>query len=143
MIQRIQSIFLALAAICSFGLFGTDAAETPAPVPGSEVFSDAHLTVFDSPLLIGGVGGAGLLALVAIFLFRNRRLQEILCNIAVFLIAGYVTYGVLLWYNDTASAQAEAEWGISLPILTFVFVLLASRYIKKDEKLVRSADRLR
>lgn len=143
MIQRIQSVFLALAALCSFGLFGTDTAETPTAIPGSEVFSDAHLTLFDSPLLIGGALGAGLVTLIAIFMFRNRRLQQILCNVAIFLVAAYVAYGGLLWYNDRAAEQAQVEPGIALPLLTVVFTVLASNYIKKDEKLVRSADRLR
>ena len=143
MIQRIQSVFLALAALCSFGLFGTDAAETPAPVADSAVFNDAHLTLLDSPILIGGAVGVGLLTLIAIFLFRNRRLQVILCTVSILLLVAYVAYGVLLGTTDPAASQAEVEPGIALPVLTFVFVLLAGRYIKQDERLVRSADRLR
>ncbi|MCP9235684.1 DUF4293 domain-containing protein [Lewinella sp. JB7] len=143
MIQRIQSIFLALAALCTFGLFATDVAETTGPVPSSQVFADAHLTVFDSPLLIGGVAAVGLLTVVAIFLFGNRRLQRTLCTVAVILTLAYAAYGAMLWYNDSASTEAEAEPGVALPLLTIVFAALAARYITKDEKLVRSADRLR
>lgn len=143
MIQRIQSIFLALASLCTFGLFATDAAETPTQLPFSEVFADAHFTVFDSPLLVGGVIAAGIVTLAAIFLFNNRRLQGILCNIAVFVTLAYAAYGATLWYNDAASAQSSVELGIALPFLAIIFAILAAGYIKKDEKLVRSADRLR
>ncbi len=143
MIQRIQTIFLFLASLCSFGLFTADVAETPAPVTGSAVFSDAQLTVYDSPLLIGGAVGAGVLALIAIFLFGNRRLQKVLCNIAIVITLAYAAYGALLWINDVAAEQAGPDFGVALPVLTIVFALLAARYITKDEKLVRSADRLR
>ena len=143
MIQRIQSVFLFLAALCTFGLFGTDVAETEAPVAQSPVFADAHLTVFDSPLLIGGAAAVGILAILAIFLFGNRKLQKVLCNVAILLTVAYAAYGGLLWYTDTAASQAGPEFGISLPVLAIVFAALAARYITKDEKLVRSADRLR
>ena len=144
MIQRIQSIFLALATLCSFGLFGTDTAETAAPAAATgSVFADAHLTVFDSPLLIGGVVGAGLVTLAAIFLFANRKLQAILCRVAIFLTLAYAAYGVALGVNDPAADQASVEPGVALPILAIIFSALAIQYIVKDEKLVRSADRLR
>ncbi|WP_420460828.1 DUF4293 domain-containing protein [Neolewinella sp.] len=143
MIQRIQSVFLALAALCTFGLFGTDVAETPAAVAGSPVFADAHFTLFDSPILIGGVAAVGALTLAAIFLYTNRRLQKIFCNVAILITVAYAAYGVLLWSTDRAADQAEPEFGLALPLLTIVFAALAARYINKDEKLVRSADRLR
>ncbi len=143
MIQRIQTIYLFLASLCSFGLFTADLAETPAPVIGSQVFNDAQLTVFDSPLLIGGAVGAGLLALMAIFLFGNRRLQKVLCNVAILITLAYAAYGALLWINDLAAEQAGPDFGVALPVLTVVFALLAAHFISKDEKLVRSADRLR
>ena len=143
MIQRIQSIFLALAALCTFGQFGTDAAETPAPVAGSSVFGDAELTVFDSPLLIGGVIGAGLLLAGAIFVFRNRKLQVTLGTVAIILTVAYAAYGGVLWQTDPASEQSYFDLGVTLPPLAVLFSILAIRYIKKDERLVRSADRLR
>ena len=143
MLQRIQSIFLALAAFCSFGLFGTDAAETDAPVASSAVFADAQYTVLDSPVLIGGVVAAGILLLLTIFMFRNRKLQTTLCTVAILLTVAYTAYGVLVFLQDPASAQAALEFGIILPVLVVVFTALAARYIRKDERLVRSADRLR
>jgi hypothetical protein len=143
MIQRIQSIFLALASLFTFGFFVVDAAETPTPVAGSEVFDDAQLTLFDSPLLIGAAIGSGLVLLIAIFMYRNRRLQQILCNVAILLAVAYLLYGGLMWYTDTAAEYARLSFGIALPILAIIFTALASKYIKKDERLVRSADRLR
>lgn len=143
MIQRIQSIFLFLATLCTFGLFITDVAETDAPAAGQSVFADAHLTVFDSPILVGGVAAVAALSLLAIFLFGNRRLQKVLCNVAILITVAYAAYGAALWYGDSAAEQASPEFGLALPLLTIVFAALAAHYINKDEKLVRSADRLR
>ena len=143
MIQRIQSIFLALGALCTFGLFGADAAETATAVPNSEIFDDARFNVFDSPLLIGGVVAAGLLLLVAIFLFRNRRLQTVLARVALIITLAYLAFGGVLYSGAVGAAQASAAFGIALPVLAIIFAVLSARYIQKDEKLVRSADRLR
>lgn len=143
MIQRIQTVFLALGALCSFGQFGTDAADTPAPVPGSELFADAEFTIFDSPILIGGVVAAGLLLLVGIFLYRNRRLQAILARVAIIITLAYAIFGGVLFSGAAGAEQATPDIGIALPVLAIVFGALAARYIGKDEKLVRSADRLR
>jgi hypothetical protein len=143
MIQRIQSVYLALVALCSAGLFGADVADTDTAIAGSEVFNDAELTVFDSPILIGGVVATILLAVAAIFLFRNRRLQMILCLVAILITLAYSAYGGLLWGTDSAGPAANPDLGVALPPLAIIFALLARRAIGKDERLVRSADRLR
>lgn len=143
MLQRIQSIFLFLAAGSCFGLFGADAADTPEPVADSALFADASYTVFDVPLLIGLFALAGVLLLVTIFLFKNRSLQIKLTLGGVLLVVLAVGYGAYELFTDSAAALATPDLGVALPILAIVFSFLAQRYIKKDEKLVRSADRLR
>ena len=54
---------------------------------------------------------------------------------------------ILLIYNEgtytTNSAKIEDHLGIYLPIISLTFSGLAGRFIKKDEKLVKSADRIR
>jgi len=37
----------------------------------------------------------------------------------------------------------EYKYGIYLPVIALIFNLLANRFIRRDEKLVRSVDRLR
>ena len=143
MLQRIQSVFLFLGSACCFGLFGTDVAETPAPVVGSPLFADAHYTVFDDPLLLGLFALAGLLLLITIFLFRDRTLQLRLALGAIVLAVAGIAYGVYRGTQDVVIETAEIEWGIALPLLAIVFGGLARRYVRKDERLVRSADRLR
>ena len=46
---------------------------------------------------------------------------------------------VIIGMND----NARLSYSIGLPVIALIFVLLAIRFVKKDEKLVRSLDRLR
>ena len=143
MIQRIQSIFLLLGSGACFGLFGTDVADTPAPIIGSDLFTDAEYDVFDDPVLLGAFGLAGLLLLAGIFLFRNRKLQTKISLAAVALVAIGTAYGIYQFVSDVAADSATPDLGVGLPALAIVFAILARNYINKDERLVRSADRLR
>lgn len=143
MIQRIQSIYLLLAAGTSFSLFGFDIADTPAPQPESSLFADASFSVFDNPVLMAVFALAGVLFLVDIFLFRNRKLQVSLTQLATLIVGIGVGYGGYAWYTDASAAAAVPDIGIGMPLLSVIFAVLAVVGIKKDDKLVRSADRLR
>ena len=146
MIQRLQSVFLFLASGSCFGLFGTDAADSEQPVAGSELFADGSFDVFDDPVLIGVFALAGLLFLVDIFLFGNRPLQAKLSTAGIVLAVAGTAYGAFRFFSTTSEqvmASVTPDLGIGLPVLALIFGALASKYIKADEKLVRSADRLR
>jgi len=146
MIQRIQTVFLALASACAFGLFGLPLAETAAAVQSSEFLADAQFTIQDHPGLIGLFVVAGLLALVAVFLFNNRPLQARLSRFGLIANILGVVLAVILFMQDTANSgeyTLQDGYGVALPILFIVFSVLAIRFITKDEKLVKSMDRLR
>ena len=146
MIQRIQSIFLLLASGSCFGLFGTDAADSEVKLDNSQLFNDGSYNVFDDPVLMGVFALAGIVFLANIFLFRNRPLQMKLSLLAVVLAVAGVGYGAFRYFTDAAAEIASAvspDVGLVLPVITLIFGLLARNYIQKDEKLVRSADRLR
>lgn len=143
MIQRLQSIFLLLASGSCFGLFGTDAADTAAPVIDSRLFADGSFNVYDDPILLGLFGLAGLIFLADIFLFKNRNLQKTMSRVGILAVIAGVGYGIYTWYLDQASTGSTPDFGLAFPVLAFIFAALAGSYIQKDEKLVRSADRLR
>ena len=143
MLQRIQTVFLGLSTVSTFGFFGFDAAETEQAMTGSKLFADAHFLLFDDILLTVIFALAGLIFLADIFLFRNRPLQIKLSNAGVVLTLIGLAYGGFLWFSDSAAELAEPEPGLALPSMAIVFGILAARSIRKDEKLVRSADRLR
>jgi hypothetical protein len=85
------------------------------------------------------------LALVDIFLYKNRILQARLNIFTVMLCLGY--YGVLALYIWLAKMSLGVEWHIlpwaSFPLVCLVLTMMATRRILKDEALVRAADRIR
>lgn len=143
MLQRIQSIFLLLGSGSCFGLLGLPFAETPQAQSGSSLFADALYTIQDNWVLLASFLLGGLVLLLDIFLFKNRRLQSRLSLLSIVIIFIGVVAGVLFFVQDSASRLADFGLGALLPLLAIVFAILANRYIMKDEKLVRSMDRLR
>lgn len=143
MIQRIQTIFLLLASGAVLGLFALPLATTNEAKVDSALFADAAFNVQDGPVMMGAFALAALLLLVTIFLFNNRKLQMTLTKVGLFFTGVGVGLGAYYLFNDQAVDTAEPAVGIALPALAIIFAYLAHRYINKDEKLVRSVDRLR
>ena len=143
MIQRIQSIFLFLAGTASFGQFGlpygNGQSETVAAL------ADGRFNVFDNIGLISLVVGGGLISLIAIFLYKNRAVQTKVTNAGILVSVGLLGFAAFLFkqHYDASAGVLQAGLGLGLPLVSVIFQWLAARNIKKDEKLVRSMDRLR
>ncbi|MDV7394557.1 DUF4293 family protein, partial [Arthrospira platensis SPKY1] len=75
MIQRIQTLFLLLAAGLTLALLGLPFAETPESVDASPLFSDGSYLIQDSPALLVLYLLGAILAIAAIFLFKRRTVQ--------------------------------------------------------------------
>jgi len=146
-IQRIQSIFLLLASACSFALFGLPFATVQEKVADSALFAtDTLYNLNDSTALLGIYVVAGLLALVAIFLFKNRKQQTLIARIAAVVNLVGIVLAVLLFMKDGVMESAVSPddgLGLYTPVIGFILNLLAIRAIQKDDKLVKSMDRLR
>lgn len=144
MIQRIQSIFLFLAT-CSFGgEFLVPFATSDQSATG--LFEDLQYNIMDHPALITLTVLGAFLSLAAIFLFNNRPTQLKLSYASATIAILLPIISVLLYSNQTAGLQSltiNDSLGLYLPIGMLVFSLLAARYINKDQKLVKSMDRLR
>lgn len=141
MIQRIQSIWLLLAALCGFGL-------TQVPLFTGRLANNVikNFLSTDSLLFFALSIGTALLAAACIFLFRNRNLQFKLTIIGVILSILLVVLEVWLLgkFKTTHSAVSGTyTWGGLLPIAMIIFFILAARGIYKDERLIKSLDRLR
>jgi hypothetical protein len=146
MIQRIQSVFLFLAG-CGFGLqFLTDFFTSAASYTG--MLGDKILEIQDNPILLGLTIAGILLSLGAIFLYSNRPLQKKLAIgsgiLAIILpaVAGGLSYQEV-GPSNFQSLGIQPQLGAFLPLISIVFSFLANKYISKDDKLVRSMDRLR
>lgn len=137
MIQRIQSIYLLLAAVAvvvfNFVALGID--ETPEP--DVLVFGKNMLALFIPSLVIAGI------SFITIFLFSNRKLQMSITRINLFLVLVLIGLTIYFLFVDQANAVESPGMGLILPIFTFLFSFIALKKIGADEKLVRSIDRLR
>lgn len=144
MIQRIQSLFLLMSAGFFGGNFLTGFASTEQAVAG--IFSDQLYSIQDNPMLLIMVLVGGLIALATIFLYNNRQLQLKLSYVIITVAILLPIVAVLIYTNQTAGLEnvnVEDELGLYLPIGTIASTAFAIRFIKKDEDIVKSMDRLR
>jgi heme O synthase-like polyprenyltransferase len=87
-----------------------------------------------------------ILPLFIIFLYKNRRRQLILCYVAILLIIGYSYWMAQTVKGIMGSTQIDTHnWGIGLFLtsISILLIIFAIKAIQRDEKLVKSADRLR
>jgi hypothetical protein len=86
-----------------------------------------------------------LVSVITILLFRNRKYQLLLSKLILFLSAGLIM--ALAWYAFILVSAGKMRiipgFKMALPVLILLFSFLAYRGILKDDRLVRSYDRLR
>jgi len=127
-----------LAALCLGGLFLLPFASSA--TADSNIFSDNMFTIHDKiPLVIMSALGA-LIAFISIFVYSNRKLQMKINSLGILLSA--VIFGLALGIQHKSSL-GNYEGGYMLVIASFILLLAANYFIKKDDKTVRSMDRLR
>jgi hypothetical protein len=84
------------------------------------------------------------IALIEIRKYNNRMLQMKLGALNSLFIAGTIACAVIFSNQLTKSFQGgQLGFGLWLPGIAVVCNLLANRFIRRDEKLVRDSDRLR
>jgi hypothetical protein len=155
MIQRVQSIYLLLTTLLSFlflnGSFLSFINKTGSLIKitfsnilkgtGTQDFETAG-NVFPLAAIIVVIP---VLALITIFFYKNRTHQLRLARILIIIISLFIL--VSAYYSYSVSAQYGAQlipgFKMILPFLMLVFSILAFRGIRKDERLVKSYDRLR
>ena len=149
MIQRIQSLWFLSASATAVLMFFFPVIE-----PSSE--STFYVYNYES-ISIGGLdnfiqtgyiiaallGIIALLSFLAIFLFKKRILQIRICTFIVLLIL-FVS-ALITIFSLSGKGNAPAAIGLSavLPVIMLIFILMARRAVKRDEALVKSADRIR
>ncbi|MFZ1529685.1 MAG: DUF4293 family protein [Ferruginibacter sp.] len=136
MLQRIQSIWLLLASALAFATLqfpfymGTD----PTGIPGST------LEAKDTMALLLPTIAIGVMTLLTIFLFKNRGLQ-------VKFIAGALIlecFLLFLYYRETQSyTGGQFVLTSILHFFILLFLFLAIRGVRKDEKIIKESNRIR
>ncbi|WP_396177022.1 DUF4293 domain-containing protein [Flavobacterium sp.] len=139
MLQRIQTIYLILAAVVT-GIL-------PFVFPLWKVQIGTNTNEF---YFMMDMGYATLFALsttlsvVSIISFKKRQNQFVMGRLNI--ILNLILLGLFVYRLLTLSGEAmvsEKGIGMFLPIVAIVFLVLANKAIKKDEDLVKSVDRLR
>ena len=130
MIQRIQTIWLLLASACAFISLkvpfysGTNSQNVPSyRLLGTENFYLMLLTI-----------AIGVIALITIFLYGNRKLQLRLCILDI-LLEGLL---IFLYYKETTTFIAgTGTYSLTsiLQVLVLLFLFLAMRGIGNDNKI--------
>jgi len=136
MLQRIQTIYLLIAAGVSAGLIYMF--ELWVTSDDIMLFANDNMYVFAAFL------ASAFLSIISIFRYKNRKSQFMLGRLNIilnFFLLGFFVYQSLNVSGETA--VSEKGIGMLLPIISIVFLALANKAIKKDEDLVKSVDRLR
>jgi hypothetical protein len=157
MFQRIQTLFIigafAACATCFFLPFWLYTGTNPDYAYRVSLFAiklisgeEQIIDLGTIPILVI-VAVSTILTIVSLFNFKNRQRQIKINNYNVFLTILFIGT-IYLWIPhmiDGFLRTAVMHWqfGLIMPLFSMVFLIIANIFIKKDEKLVKSADRLR
>jgi len=156
MIQRIQTVYLVLAALSVFAVFFVNIAQFGDAVGGSNLLglyqlkkSNGELgAVLASLPAIALLSLAGAIQLFSIFVYRKRKQQMQFVRFSyVLLVASIVAIWYFVdqnyWSLNLSEPDLQYRAGFYLPFVSFAFAWLANRSIRNYEELVKSLDRIR
>ena len=136
MLQRIQTIWLLLAAACIFLTMQFSS------YVGAHNDGVMHLLKgTENSLIVIITSMVGVVSLISIFLFKNRKLQ-----LRIVLVGFFLEFILIfLYFREIANLQVKGAFSISalLHIGVVLFLILALRGITNDDKLVKDSSRLR
>ncbi|MEO1052896.1 MAG: DUF4293 domain-containing protein [Bacteroidota bacterium] len=159
MLQRIQTVFLVLAAAClvvhvflpiwfkfpeSGEFFRLNALYFQ-----QKLSADAQSTYVYWPYSLTGVFSVAaiFITITSIAKYKNRPLQMRLGALNNLLIIGIIACGYIfsgqLQEEFMPEVVGKLSMGFFLPAVAAIFNILSNRFIQRDEKLVKSVDRIR
>lgn len=147
MIQRIQTVYIFIAAVLTGMLLAVDFAQLV--VDGNFYIFDAsgikqgEQVIYNGLPVFGFIGLITLLHLIVIFMYKNRIRQIRVLAFTIILLLGLV--GLLFYFIYSGFEQVEVAYKVPMtfPLIAAILDYLAIRAIGKDEALVRSLDRIR
>lgn len=129
MLQRIQTIWILLSILSAVFLF----------ITGQDAKMFGDLPIIDALSIILVLIGA-----LSLFGYKNRNRQILLNKVSIIINA--LLIGLLIYWLQTLPGGIDfPEKGIEpiFPAIAIVSLLIANIYLKKDERLVKSVDRIR
>lgn len=156
MIQRIQTVYLFLATLALLALYLFPLIHT---VNINGTISNVSIQGVYQELAEGRLysvefiaikiltAPVALLPLAIIFFYKNRKQQVALCYSTILVIIGF-SFWIAQTVKGVVPGGLQIEFssmgiGMFLSSIAIILVILALKAIQRDEKLVRSADRLR
>jgi len=135
MIQRIQTVYL-------FLVFGLMASMLFMPIALVKIVDG---TVVFSWNLYAEAALSAIISLSAIFMYKKRFVQIQLCwTSLIIMLLGYLSILCDFWLPSmNEPIEITFQVGFVIPAFAIILSILAIQAIRKDEKLVRSTDRLR
>lgn len=164
MIQRIQTLFLLGVAVLmgmtnAYYLWGEKSADDQTVVTLTTMnmkvietagtisdLSDDTIIRQDGTWYIGALSIiAALIAIFSVLQFRNRLNQMKLGALNALIMAATlgISYYKIYQYEGLIEGQGAISLGFYLPAGAMLLNIIANRFIRKDEKLVKSVDRIR
>jgi hypothetical protein len=141
MLQRIQTVWLFLATICTilafrFSFYSGTMMENGIYIKFKLINAGSNIFLIITTTAIAVV------SIIAIFLYKHRSIQFKLCLLGIFLEAVvlffyYTEVKKFDAYSGTYSLTALIQAGI------IVFFYLAAIGIRKDQKIIKESNRLR
>ena len=155
MIQRIQSVYLLLTTLLSlFFLKGSflnfiEKSGSVIKITFNGILRDTtgqSIELIEKLLPVSSfIILIPVFSLVTIFIFKNRKIQLWLALSVIIFIIGFIF--VLIYYSWIVITEYRAEivlgFKMVIPLLMLIFAVLAYQGIKKDDRLIKSYDRLR
>lgn len=147
-IQRIQSVYLLIAAILMavFAFFPALTFEIGGRefVYGALEAGKVGVTHID-PLMLTLIILIVLLTVIDIFLFKNLQRQMTVCFVTIIIgLAMLVSICVQAFLvNGRDGVTLQWQWHLLLPVLSIIFLMMAHKSMSNDKKKLRDADRLR
>ena len=161
MIQRIQTVYLLLSALLLGLMFFLPLAHAIGPensVFRIMVWGYDDPTASSSPIVNSLtlaattlLGATIVLEIITVFRYKKRRLQKRLCTAQIVLLlltAGVTALRIafcllLVVLGEEGFGPVALSVTAAFPLVAAILTLLARRGIVKDDKLVRSLDRIR
>lgn len=141
MIQRIQSLWLLLSTLCAGITWLVPTFAGSATDGTMKIFS-----IRESAILLFLIVFIAASSFINIFFFANRKRQKTVVGLTllstlVFILTQYLT--VNSFKKDFNVPQGNWEISAILPVFILLFQVFAYLGIRKDERLISSADRMR
>lgn len=129
MIQRIQTVFLLFNFFYLLIIY---------------LFFDIKffaVTIFDHEILIEiYIISCLIITSISILLFKKRLAQLFSNKIQIFL---HIIYFLIIAIEFFVSESFNSFTKLLIPIICLIFIFLSNKFIKKDEDLIKSIDRIR